>query len=265
MESVLVNKLTEFGFTQNESKAYLTLLKHHPASGYEVSQYSGVPRSAIYDILRKLEFGGIVYAEGDKPVRYIPIPPDQLTTKLASRFEHNINELKEGLNELNQPLTRESTWNLKGYAAMIDQARSMIGIAKESVFVSLWAREYAELKPQISKAKKRKLDVSCFSFTRLPETQDHIFSYDIDEEQLRNIWRRQIVLVVDKKSAILGGADMTMENQCICTDNSAIVDTCLNYLILDYTLFSSRRSINVEREIKKMMTGTSDQLSSLLQ
>ena len=113
MESALVNKLTEFGFTQNESKAYLTLLKRHPSSGYEVSQYSGVPRSAIYDILHKLELGGIVYAEGKKPVQYIPISPDQLTTNLASRFEHNINELKEGLNELNQPLKRESTWNLK--------------------------------------------------------------------------------------------------------------------------------------------------------
>ena len=265
MESVLVNKLTEFGFTQNESKAYLTLLKYHPASGYEVSQYSGVPRSAIYDILRKLELGGIIYAEGEKPVQYIPIPPDQLTTKLASRFEHNIKELKEGLDELNQPLTRESTWNLKGYTAMIDQARSMIDNARESVFISLWAREYAELRVQISQAKKRNLDVSCFSFTRLQDANEHIFSYDIDEEKLRNIWRRQMVLVVDKKSAIIGGADMTRENQCICTDNSAIVDTCLNYLILDYTLFSGRKNIDVEKEINKMMTGTSDQLSSLLQ
>ena len=264
MESALVNKLTEFGFTQNESKAYLTLLKRHPSSGYEVSQYSGVPRSAIYDILHKLELGGIVYAEGKKPVQYIPISPDQLTTNLASRFEHNINELKEGLNELNQPLKRESTWNLKGYSAMIDQARSMIDNAKESVFISLWAREYAELRMQISHSKKRNLDVSCFSFTRLQDTDDHIFSYNINEEQLRNIWRRQMVLVVDKKSAILGGAEMTRENQCICTDNSAIVDTCLNYLILDYTLFSSRKNIDVEKEIKKMMTGTSDQLSSLL-
>ena len=65
MEAILISQLSEFGFTQNEAKAYLTLLQHHPATGYEVSQYSGVPRSAIYNILRKLELGGIVYVEGE--------------------------------------------------------------------------------------------------------------------------------------------------------------------------------------------------------
>ena len=97
MESELIAQLAKFGFTQNEAKAYITLLQHHPATGYEISQYSGVPRSAIYEILRKLELSGAVYAEGKKPVNYSPISPDQLATQLASKFEHNIHKLKEGL------------------------------------------------------------------------------------------------------------------------------------------------------------------------
>ena len=52
METELISQLAKFGFTQNEAKAYLTLLKQSPATGYEVSQHSGVPRSAIYEILR---------------------------------------------------------------------------------------------------------------------------------------------------------------------------------------------------------------------
>ena len=264
MEAILISQLSEFGFTQNEAKAYLTLLQHHPATGYEVSQYSGVPRSAIYDILRKLELGGIVYPEGEKPVYYNPIPPDQLTNKLASRFEHNIHELREGLNDVNTALTRETTWNIKGYKAMIDQARSLIDNAEKSIFMSMWAKEYSELKVQISRAKKRKLDISCFSFTRLPEGNGNIFSYNIDEDKLRDIWHRQIVLVIDKTIAILGGADKTLENQCICTDNPAIVDTCLNYLILDFTLFSHRKNVDVQQEIEKMMSVKTDKLNSLL-
>ena len=70
METELILQLSKFGFTQNEAKAYLTLLKHCPATGYEVSQHSGVPRSAIYEILRKLELCGAVYSEGKKPVHY---------------------------------------------------------------------------------------------------------------------------------------------------------------------------------------------------
>ena len=220
METELISQLAKFGFTQNEAKAYLTLLKHCPATGYEVSQYSGVPRSAIYEILRKLELGGAVYSEGKKPVNYFPIPPEQLALQLTSQFDHNIHDLKDKLSELNTPLSGQQTWNIKGYNAMIDHARSMIDDAKESIYMSIWNRECFELKIQLNQAESRGLDICVFSFTKLSRSFGDVYSYDIHEEKLRKIWHRQIVLVVDKKNAILGGADNTVNNQCIFTDNS---------------------------------------------
>ena len=71
-------------------------------------------------------------------------------------------------------------------------------------------------------------------------------------------------MVADKKNSILGGADKTVDNQCIFTDNSSIIDTCLNYLILDLTLFSQRKNIDVQKNISKMMSTKTDQLRSLL-
>jgi len=64
LETELISQLAKFGFTQNEAKAYSTLLKHCPATGYEVSHHSGVPRSASYEILKKLELSGVIYSEG---------------------------------------------------------------------------------------------------------------------------------------------------------------------------------------------------------
>jgi len=264
LESELITQLAKFGFTQNEAKAYITLLKHHPATGYEISQYSGVPRSAIYEILRKLELSGAVYAEGKKPVNYSPIPSDQLARQLASRFEHNIHELKEGLSQVSAPISGQQTWNIKGYIAMVDYARTMIDGAKESIFLSIWSREYNEFKVQLGRAKKKGLDICSFSFTPLNDAVGSVYSYNIDEEKLRKIWHRQIVLVVDKKDTILGGADNSVDNQCIFSDNTAIVDTCLNYLILDITLFSQRNNIDVQKDISKMVSPKTDQLSNLL-
>ena len=264
MESDLIIHLSKFGFTQNEAKAYLTLLKHCPATGYEVSQHSGVPRSAIYEILRKLELGGSVYSEGKKPVHYFPIPPEQLATQLSSRFEHNLHDLKNTLNELNIPSSHQQTWNIKGYNAMIDHTRNMIDGARESIFMSIWDRECSELKIQLNHAEDRGLNICVFSFTKLSNSFGSAFSYNIDEEKLRKIWHRQIVMVADKQNSILGGADKTVENQCIFSNNSSIVDTCLNYLILDLTLFSQRKNIDVHKNISKMMSVKTDQLSSLL-
>ena len=264
METELISQLAKFGFTQNEAKAYLTLLKHCPATGYEVSQYSGVPRSAIYEILRKLELGGAVYSEGKKPVNYFPIPPEKLATQLASRFEHNIHDLKDKLSELNAPLSDQQTWNIKGYNSMIDHSRSIIDGAKESIFMSIWDRECSGHKIQLGQAESRGLDICIFSFTKLSHSFGTVYSYNIDEEKLRKIWHRQIMMVADKKNSILGGADKTVDNQCIITDNSSIVDACLNYLILDLTLFSQRKNIDVQKNISKMMSNKADQLKSLL-
>ena len=264
METELILQLSKFGFTQNEAKAYLTLLRHCPATGYEVSQHSGVPRSAIYEILRKLELSGAVYSGGGKPVHYSPIPPEQLATQLSSRFKHNIHDLKDKLSELNTPLSSQQTWNIKGYNAMIDHARIMTDDAKESIYISIWDRECSELKIQLGQAESRGLDICVFSFTKLSRSFGSVFSYNIDEEKLRKIWHRQIMMIADKKNSILGGADKTVDNQCIFTDNSSIVDTCLNYLILDLTLFSQRKNIDVQKNISKMLSNKTDQLRSLL-
>ena len=263
METELISQLAKFGFTQNEAKAYLTLLKHCPATGYEVSQHSGIPRSAIYEILRKLELGGVIYSEGKKPVHYFPILPEQLATQLTSRFEHNIYDLKDKLSELNTPSSGQQTWNIKGYSSLIDHARSMIDGAKESIYISIWDRECSELKIQLGQAESRGLDIGVFSFTKLSRSFGSVFSYNIHEEKLRKIWHRQIVMVADKKNSILGGADKTVDNQCIFTDNSSIVDACLNYLILDLTLFSQRKNIDVQKNISKMMSVKTSQLNSL--
>ena len=48
----LLNHLKELGFNTYESKVYIALLKHHPATGYEVSKDSGVPQARAYDTLK---------------------------------------------------------------------------------------------------------------------------------------------------------------------------------------------------------------------
>jgi hypothetical protein len=147
---------------------------------------------------------------------------------------------------------------------MIDHARSMIDDAQESIHMSIWNRECFELKIQLNQAESRGLDICVFSFTKLNHSFGDVYSYNIHEEKLRKIWHRQIMMVADKKNSILGGADKTVDNQCIFTDNSSIVDTCLNYLILDLTLFSQRKNIDVQKNISKMMSTKADQLKSLL-
>ena len=264
MEQSLISRLTQLGFTQNESKAYIALLKQHPATGYEISQQSGVPRSAIYDVLKRLELNGIVSSEGTRPVYYIPIDPEQLSSNLASQFEHNIQELKTSLAQLGTRCDTDKTWNIKGYRAMIDQARSMIDQAQDSIYFSIWNREYDALRQQLENAIARNLNIHCFSFTHINNPLTEVLSYDADEEELRKIWQRQMVIIIDKKGVLIGGADNSPENRAIRTDNPAVVKIALNHLILDITLLSQRKSIPVEGTMAALINGELEGLEEVL-
>ena len=49
----LIEDLKLAGFTEYESRTYLALLREHPATGYKISNESGVPRSMVYQALGK--------------------------------------------------------------------------------------------------------------------------------------------------------------------------------------------------------------------
>ena len=58
--------LFKIGFSLNEAKIYLTLLEKYPLNDYEVSKYSEVARSLVYDCLDRLVFKGyVIKMEGE--------------------------------------------------------------------------------------------------------------------------------------------------------------------------------------------------------
>ena len=51
----IIKNLEQFGLSTNAARAYCSLLKSNPATGYEISSQAGIPRSAVYNVLSKLE------------------------------------------------------------------------------------------------------------------------------------------------------------------------------------------------------------------
>ena len=50
----LITNLTHLGLSDYEARAYVALVKHNPATAYEVARASGIPTSKIYSVLDKL-------------------------------------------------------------------------------------------------------------------------------------------------------------------------------------------------------------------
>ena len=260
----LIGKLNQMGFTNYEAKAYLALVKNNPATGYEISNIAHVPRSVIYSTLRKLESRGFVTSVHEKPRRYVPLSPKQLLSRMESDFNEKMGMLKEELMDYVEMPETEGFWNIRGYDNMLQIARSNIQEAKELICISGWEREIEELSEDLKKAKARGVEIIIFSFNDISEEYGLVYAYGIDEEELRKIWKPKIIVVTDYKELIMGSAINEKNQQAIWTENRAVLNIAMNYIILDITLYGQRYDIDISESVMKLMTERIDHLDELL-
>src|SRR3954464_15344175 len=99
----VLESLSELGFSTNEARAYKGLLVESPATGYEIAQRAGIPRSAIYAVLKRLEDEGLAARVEESPARYTPLPPSDLLRVLRRRFEGSLSDLTQSIDRLRPP------------------------------------------------------------------------------------------------------------------------------------------------------------------
>ena len=106
MSDPIVLLLSEVGLTRNEALAYLALLEdsdEQGLTGYEVAARSGIPRSAVYTVMRKLESSRAAFSTGEKPARYRATEPRSLLADMRRSFQGRIENLEERLDPAMEP------------------------------------------------------------------------------------------------------------------------------------------------------------------
>jgi HTH-type transcriptional regulator, sugar sensing transcriptional regulator len=253
-EERIVRTMKELGFNASEGRAYIALLKDHPATGYEVSARSGVPRSAVYNVLRRLEALGLVNSIQAKPARYVPLEPARFTSMLETRMAGTLDDLKGALTALVDQVAPSSTWTVQGYEAMIEQARNLISEARRYVYASLWGREAGLLKDALRDAVKREVEVVLFSWNPLPENTGRHFTYGISEEELAQYWKNKIILLCDHRDALVGGAENKPENRAVVTSELSLMEMAASNLVLDITLYGERTGVDTHDVVTGLQT-----------
>ena len=251
-EDRVIAVMKRFGYTGTDARTYIAILRHNPATGYELAARGGVPRSAIYGVLKRLEQAGLVNAVPGKPARYIPLPPDRLIEHLESRFARDIDDFREAVSTVATPDVKALTWNVSGYEAQLAEAERLIEGAQESIVCSLWHKEALRLQPAIARAIERGIDVTAFSFTRLPESFGDVLSYGIEESQLSEHWSRRLVFVADRRQLLVGEADGRQLDRAVVSGEVVLIEMAIANLVLDITLYAERQGIDVTDMVTKL-------------
>jgi Cd2+/Zn2+-exporting ATPase len=132
------SNLVAIGFTEYEARVYLALLSENPATGYQISKHTGVPRSMVYEALGRLHARGAVLKTGDQRATLIrPVPPDILLERYESEHRSLLKNLQEGLSGLYNAPQEEHLWSISGSLVVLAYAKQMIEGAKDEILLVL--------------------------------------------------------------------------------------------------------------------------------
>lgn len=260
----IIERLEYFGISKNAARAYCALLKINPATGYEVSVNAEIPRSAVYNVLNKLESMGLVSGVGDKPKKYIPLPPSSLLEHLEHVHKESIDGLKMSLENMELDDEAFDFWHIHGYQNLIFSLKEAIKKAKRKIFISAWPREIKKLDIELVNAQELGIELTTFSFCKIDKQYGETISYNLDENDLRKIWTPKVIIVADHKTTIMGSAKDNKNSRSILTQNEAITEIATNHIILDITLAGSRLGINTNPVVKRILKKPDIHLDSLL-
>ncbi|MGE5629341.1 MAG: TrmB family transcriptional regulator [Solirubrobacterales bacterium] len=229
MEEIL-SELQKIGFTSYEAKIYTALLKHNPATGYEISRISSVPQAKVYENILRLVNQGVVLSIGNDPVKYVPIPPEELLQKVNIEFDNTINKLKKSLPSVKIEENANYAWNIKGYYFTMEKAARMIKNAKKSIIISIWDEDAMYIYNEFIDASARgvKLNVLIHGNNKIQGIQN-IYYYGADKDIEQMLGSRLITLVIDEKEALTGQISEE-SGVSIYTINPAIVHVCKEYI-----------------------------------
>jgi sugar-specific transcriptional regulator TrmB len=140
---------------------YVALLSEHPATGYQLSKASGVPRSMVYEALKRLHARGAALesVEG-RATLYRPLPPDMLLDRHEMEHQRLVGDLRHGLQKLFTASVDNRIWSLSGRSTVLAYAAQLIHKAQTELFLVLTDEDLAELRAELAAAHERGVAVN---------------------------------------------------------------------------------------------------------
>ena len=131
----LAQELQGLGFSDYEARAYMALLESSPATAYEVSKAAGLPRANTYGALESCTEKGAVQPFSQRPIRYVPVNPQELLSRIAEDTAARCKQLASRLSQVKTDESREFVWNIDGEKKVNAKISEMIQDARVHVWI----------------------------------------------------------------------------------------------------------------------------------
>jgi Cd2+/Zn2+-exporting ATPase len=243
----LQKQLMKIGFTEYEAKVYLGMLSQYPATGYQLSKESGVPRSMVYEALKRLHAKGAALetVEG-RSTLYRPLPPEALLTKHSEDINRLIEDLRSELSTLYESKIDNRVWTIQGETAVVTYAAQLINQAKDELFLVLTDDALVELEAEISAAHSRGVVVNTLLTGEGQIEIGRVAYHPPLESELQDL-ANTIVVVADNGEALIGSTELREKNMATVTRNSDLVMIARQFVWME--MFTQRIYSRLDAEL----------------
>lgn len=222
--------LQELGFSEYESRAYVSLVGAGTCNGYEVAKASGVPRANVYPVLEKLvQRGAARRLDTRDGVRYVALAPQRMVQRLEKEHWRILTAVRENLGALEHAPAATPVFNLQGYDELMEQARGDIDAASNSLLIAIQPTEAAQLAQSLREARERGVTTTTLCMqacaVECGGCQGDIHRYNLAP----GAGVRWLVVVADGNH-MLAGEVSAMDACAVATEQPLIVELAASYI-----------------------------------
>ncbi|WP_283154031.1 TrmB family transcriptional regulator [Guptibacillus hwajinpoensis] len=225
--------LQQFGFTQYESQVYEALITIDEAlDATAIVKRSGVPRSKVYDVLRRMiEKGMVLESTTEKKRLYTALPIDSAITKLKSDFNENITQLKSIQTRKKQADDR--VWTLKEDQSIHSLVSELLQHSSSSIILSGWADDIEQHLSLLAEKEAEGVIVELHSIGEIDSNLNNVTTL-IPDSAHQKLERSRIV-IVDNEDVLFAGIEDTSW-QAIHTKSRPLVTFFTEFFYHDIAL-----------------------------
>jgi HTH-type transcriptional regulator, sugar sensing transcriptional regulator len=138
---VAIDLLQQAGLNKYEAEAYHALLRYGAMTGYELGKRSGVPLSRSYEVLERLVERGMA--------------PEQFVARTRAAATRTLDALAAALTETARPRASGDFWVLRGRAAILARAQTIVASTIRDVALSSALLATPDLEDALANARAR--------------------------------------------------------------------------------------------------------------
>jgi sugar-specific transcriptional regulator TrmB len=161
--SDLPGSLEEFGLSKYEARAYFTMIGKGSLAVSEIAYYANLPRTKVYQIVKKLEKKKLAVISKQKPLICSAIPPEEAFAEMVDSHDRRLRNMKkivDSLQKINDESQRPKGSEERRYFILdanstLEKISSLIADSRSSVTATLdpWGlRLISQCKPSVLRA-----------------------------------------------------------------------------------------------------------------